>query len=92
MTFFIEIIEDKKVLVTDVYGNFNLISDVFNKNVIKSKDVKFIESDGLKIIWDNKWIHIRKSNTEPIIRIISEAENHKTAKDLVDYLRDNISL
>ena len=44
-TFFIEIIEDKKVLVTDVYGNFNLINDVFNKNEIKSKDVKFIESN-----------------------------------------------
>ena len=30
--FFIEIIEGKKVLVTDMYGNFNLINDVFNKN------------------------------------------------------------
>jgi hypothetical protein len=44
-TFFIEIIEDKKVLVTDEHGNFNLINDIFNKNEIKSKDVKFIESN-----------------------------------------------
>ena len=43
--FFIEIIEGKKVLVTDMYGNFNLINDVSNNNEIKSKDVKFIESN-----------------------------------------------
>ena len=78
-------IKDKITLQNDV--DFNHIKDLFQND-----DVKFVESDGLKIIWDNKWIHIRKSNTEPIIRIISEADNHKTAKDLVDYLRDNISL
>ena len=44
-SFFIEVIEGKKILVTDVYGNFNLINDVFNKNEIKFKDVKFIENN-----------------------------------------------
>lgn len=44
-SFFIEIIEDKKILVTDVYGNFNLINEVFNKNEIKSKDIKSIKSN-----------------------------------------------
>ena len=44
-SFFIEIIEGKQILITDEYGDFNLINDVFNKNEIKSKDVKFIESN-----------------------------------------------
>tara|TARA_Y100000590_G_scaffold418532_1_gene519398 strand:+ start:46 stop:1380 length:1335 start_codon:yes stop_codon:yes gene_type:complete len=61
------------------------------KTLFQNNDVTFIEDDGLKIIWEDKWVHIRKSNTEPIIRIISEATNHKTARGLIDSLRDNIS-
>ena len=78
-------IKDKINLKDDV--DFNNIKKLF-----KNENVTFIESDGLKIVWENKWIHIRKSNTEPIIRIISEADNHKTAKDLIDFLKNNISL
>ena len=61
------------------------------KTLFQNDDVTFIEDDGLKIVWKNKWVHIRKSNTEPIIRIISEADNHEKAEDLIDSLRDNIS-
>ena len=61
------------------------------KTLFQNDDVTFIEDDGLKIIWEDKWVHIRKSNTEPIIRIISEAADHKTARSLIDSLRDNIS-
>ena len=61
------------------------------KTLFQNDDVTFIEDDGLKIIWEDKWVHIRKSNTEPIIRIISEATDHKTARGLIDSLRDNIS-
>lgn len=36
--------------------------------------------DGVKLIWDNAWLHLRCSNTEPIVRIIAEAEGEdKTA-------------
>lgn len=38
--------------------------------------------DGLKIEFDNEWVHLRKSNTEPIIRIYSEAENETVAENL----------
>ena len=33
------------------------------------------KTDGLKLVWDNSWLHIRKSNTEPIIRIYAEAKS-----------------
>ena len=39
--------------------------------------------DGLKITWDEKWIHLRSSNTEPIIRIYAEAPSRKEAEELV---------
>jgi phosphomannomutase len=38
--------------------------------------------DGLKIEFDKQWVHLRKSNTEPIIRIYSEAETEDAANDL----------
>ena len=40
--------------------------------------------DGLKIDFDNKWVHLRSSNTEPIIRIYTEAPNQATADELAD--------
>ena len=39
--------------------------------------------DGIKYIWDNKWVHLRSSNTEPIIRIYAEAPSKDEAKKLV---------
>ena len=38
--------------------------------------------DGLKIEFDKQWVHLRKSNTEPIIRIYSEAETEGAANEL----------
>lgn len=35
--------------------------------------------DGVKIEFDNEWVHLRKSNTEPIIRIYSESASQSTA-------------
>ena len=41
----------------------------------KYKDYEISLIDGIKIYFDNAWVHIRKSNTEPIIRIIGESVN-----------------
>ena len=38
--------------------------------------------DGLKIDFEDKWVHLRKSNTEPIIRIYTEAKSREEADDL----------
>lgn len=38
--------------------------------------------DGLKIEFDKEWVHLRKSNTEPIIRIYAESQNEDTANAL----------
>ena len=44
--------------------------------------------DGLKLIWKNKWVHIRKSNTEPIIRIYAEASKKIDALTLVKLVKN----
>ena len=38
--------------------------------------------DGIRIDFSNSWTHIRKSNTEPVIRIYSEAETSEKASEL----------
>lgn len=56
----------------------------------KFKNEKVTTIDGVKIDFDEGWVHLRKSNTEPIIRIYSEgktiAEAEKFAKLIVDSL------
>ena len=66
-----------------------------NDNFAKKIKEYFIEdeineSDGLKIIRQNEWIHIRKSNTEPILRIISESQSVTRSKELVEIIKNEI--
>ncbi len=46
--------------------------------------------DGLKIEFDNDWVHLRRSNTEPIIRIYSESAHETTANKLAEKIMDDI--
>ena len=63
------------------------------KNTLKStfKDADFIETDGLKIDLPTGWIHVRKSNTEPILRIYTEAKTEDEAKQLVETVHKQLN-
>ncbi|MCK4661539.1 MAG: phosphoglucosamine mutase [Bacteroidales bacterium] len=52
--------------------------------LIKEKYINYNinDVDGLKIEFDNEWVHLRKSNTEPIIRIYSESKTKEKADKL----------
>ena len=43
--------------------------------------------DGLRLGWSDRWIHVRPSNTEPIVRVIAEAPTHAEAATLVEGAR-----
>lgn len=51
---------------------------------VKEKYVQYdvTDIDGVKIDFPDKWVHLRKSNTEPIIRVYSEAHSMKEAEDI----------
>jgi phosphomannomutase len=38
--------------------------------------------DGLRLEWDDRWVHVRASNTEPIVRVIAEASSEAEARQL----------
>jgi phosphomannomutase len=50
----------------------------------RHKDKKINRLDGVKIDTVNTWVHLRKSNTEPIIRVMAEAPTAKEAEQLAD--------
>lgn len=52
----------------------------------KYKNRPYSTIDGLKIEFDKEWVHLRKSNTEPIIRIYSEGESETVANNLANKL------
>lgn len=63
--------------------------EVINSLIFKYQNRHFNTEDGLRIDFDDHWVHMRKSNTEPIIRIIVEAKNKKLAEDFANkYLRE----
>jgi len=47
-------------------------------------------TDGVKIDFEEGWVHLRKSNTEPIIRIYSEGTSPEKARELADKVREEV--
>jgi len=63
--------------------------------LLKAMEVKYAAErlttiDGVKIDFENSWAHLRKSNTEPIIRIYTEAPSQNEAHELADRIIDEI--
>ena len=54
----------------------------------QTEDISTI--DGVKIDFENNWVHLRKSNTEPIIRIYTEAFSQEEADQLGDQMIEKI--
>ena len=52
------------------------------KNQYQNEEISTI--DGVKIDFAENWVHLRKSNTEPIIRIYTEAKSQQEADSLAD--------
>jgi phosphomannomutase len=45
-------------------------------------DAKVNTLDGLRLDWPDRWVHVRPSNTEPIVRVIAEAPKPADATGL----------
>jgi phosphomannomutase len=67
----------------------DLIS-IFDALKRKYKSQPLNTEDGLRIEFDNDWVHLRSSNTEPIIRIIAESNFETTAKNIATRLMQDI--
>ena len=50
-------------------------------------DAEADTQDGLRLSWKDRWVHVRPSGTEPIVRVIAEAPTESEARDLVRQAR-----
>ena len=66
------------------------VQSVFEKIKIKYKNQPVNIEDGLKIEFDTDWVHLRTSNTEPIIRIYAESNFETTADNIAKKLMKDI--
>jgi phosphomannomutase len=68
------------------------VDAILNAMEQKYKDEKITTIDGVKIDFAENWVHLRKSNTEPIIRIYTEAATQQLADDLADKIIQEIKI
>ena len=90
-------------LLRSQYPNFyisknkiELSEDINLQEILESLQKKYSKFDistidGLKITFENAWVHLRRSNTEPIIRIYAEADSANTADNLAEKVMKDIS-
>jgi len=58
------------------------VDDLLNRIREKYRGQPINDRDGIRIDFDKEWVHLRKSNTEPIIRIVSESSSPEKAENL----------
>jgi len=73
-------ISKNKITLTKVMD----IDGLLKKMELKYQHQPYSTIDGLKIEFDKQWVHLRKSNTEPVIRIYAEAETLENAGKLAE--------
>jgi phosphomannomutase len=66
------------------------VEDIFRKIKDKYKNNPINTDDGLKIEFGNDWVHLRTSNTEPILRIYSESNFETTAENIAKKIMKDI--
>ena len=55
-------------------------------------DARADRRDGLRLDWPDCWVHVRPSNTEPIVRVIAEAGDRQRAHELANFIGRMLNL
>ena len=103
---FLSLLIEKNMKVSELlstYPKYHMVKEKINLSngididkILKNLASKYSKeninkTDGLKIDFKESWVHLRKSNTEPIIRIYSEAMTENEANRLVDQIKNDIT-
>jgi phosphomannomutase len=105
MAFLLEALAETKSTVSELRGQLPSYAMVKHRIACRSRDATpFLRlvrhlfrnneidlTDGVRVLWPDRWVHVRASNTEPVIRIIAEAptepEASQLAQRVTEYLR-----
>ena len=102
---FLSLLAEKKMTVSELrnsYPSYTIsknkiqltpeidVDAVLTTMANKYADQEIDTTDGVKIYIEKEWVHLRKSNTEPIIRIYSESKNKEAANALAERIINEI--
>jgi len=76
-----------KIALTPEINIESLLTAVATEYADKEIDTQ----DGVKIYFEGGWVHLRRSNTEPIIRLYSEGSSPQRAKELAKLVQNFVS-
>ena len=103
---FLSLLSERKVKASELLSSYpkyymtkekmNLSNEINLDSILTELSKKYNHKDinvmdGLKIDFKESWVHLRKSNTEPIIRIYSEAKTLEKSIDLVENIQKEIN-
>lgn len=60
------------------------VAEVFDRLQKAHPDARADLLDGLRLDWPDRWVHVRSSNTEPVVRVIAEALDDASARSLAE--------
>ncbi len=78
--------KNKIVLTPDIH-----VDDLLKKIAVLYKNEQVNLTDGVKIDFKDEWVHLRKSNTEPIIRVYTESTTEERANSLAERMLKEIA-
>ena len=102
---FLSLLAEKRISVSNLRKSYpsyfmskkkiQLTPELDVDSILNSMEYKYVDEeittiDGVKIDFKESWVHLRKSNTEPIIRIYTEAKSQQEADSLADKIIDEI--
>lgn len=103
IAFVLELMADKAKKVSSIVADmppYKMVKDkvgfsspeVLTEGLIKMKkkyaNAEINELDGVKVSFENSWLHVRASNTEPIVRLIAEAPTEEEALALIAEVKE----
>ncbi|OQX99350.1 MAG: phosphoglucosamine mutase [Bacteroidetes bacterium 4572_128] len=81
-------ISKNKIKLNEKINTNEILKKIYD--IYKNKNLEISLIDGVKINFENSWVHLRKSNTEPIIRIYSESKSKKESEMLSEKIINEI--
>ena len=68
------------------------VNSILSSMAARYKNEEISTIDGVKIDFESEWVHLRKSNTEPIIRIYTESHSQSAADQLAQKVIEEIKV
>jgi phosphomannomutase len=66
------------------------LAKIISKLETRFPDAKVDRQDGIRFEWEKSWVHLRASNTEPVVRVIAEAPDKESAVKLCKSIEEGL--